>query len=270
MKTALTIVLCLTGMAIPAELTQADTITVCQDGGCDHAGIQSAIDASSDGDTIWISAGVYTPGAQLDTVGKAITLRGEFDKNGALATIIDGEGSHRVAICQSGEGPETILERLVFRNGLATDGGGLMINDSSPTVIRCTFRDNTAELSGGGVWIQDGSPSLVDCDFLNNRSEGSYGGGGLFSDDSSPALEGCLFEGNQAIDSLGDGGGAHFFGGGTTTLTNCTFTDNEAGDSGGGVFADPYSFSSTLVLECTDVSFLNNASSDREIGRAHV
>ena len=66
----------------------ADTWTVDDDGAADFDNIQAAINAASDGDEIIVMPGTYTgTGDQVvDTLGKAITLRGQS----VDLTIIDG------------------------------------------------------------------------------------------------------------------------------------------------------------------------------------
>ena len=78
-----------TGLGLLSPVA-ADTLTVCSSG-CDHADIQSAIDAAFDGDVIEIAAGTYRPGSTLDTLGKAITLQGAVDASGDPLTIVDGD-----------------------------------------------------------------------------------------------------------------------------------------------------------------------------------
>ena len=56
----------------------------------DHATIQGAIDASSDGDVIAIAAGIYNE-ANLNPGGKAITIQGTLNGDGSLATTIDAQ-----------------------------------------------------------------------------------------------------------------------------------------------------------------------------------
>ena len=94
----------LLGGAVPAA---AVDWTVDDDGPCDFASIQAAVDAAADGDTITVAAGTYTssqPGHVVDLRGKAIILR---SLDGAAGTVIDGQGARRGIACVSGEGPAT-------------------------------------------------------------------------------------------------------------------------------------------------------------------
>ena len=84
-----------------ASSVVADTITVCLDGTCEYSDIQSAINNASDGDVIEIAAGTYFPAATINTLGKAVTLRGVpgKGKDGAPMTVIDGQDSMSVLFC---------------------------------------------------------------------------------------------------------------------------------------------------------------------------
>ena len=62
----------------------ADTWTVDDDGKADFSSIQEAIDASSNGDFIYVQAGVYYE--VIDFLGKAISVEGVD----AQKVIIDG------------------------------------------------------------------------------------------------------------------------------------------------------------------------------------
>ena len=86
----------LTALAVVlAGTASAETITVCSKG-CDYTSINAAIAAASDGDVIQLAAETYQEGAEIDTLGKAITLRGTVDAHGVPTSVLDGQGMHRV------------------------------------------------------------------------------------------------------------------------------------------------------------------------------
>ena len=82
-------------LAFSGVAASAETITVCASG-CDDTSINAAIIAASDGDVIQLAAETYFEGSQIDTLGKAITLRGVLDKAGDPASVLDGADTHRV------------------------------------------------------------------------------------------------------------------------------------------------------------------------------
>ena len=83
------------------------------------ATIAEAIDSASNGETILIKWGTYMPAQTLDTQGKAITIRGAGADSESPNTIIDGQDSIRVLICENGEGADTVFEHLLITGGLA-------------------------------------------------------------------------------------------------------------------------------------------------------
>ena len=86
------VALAATGLfAFTTSVVTAETITVCASG-CDHTSMISAVLAAADGDVIQLSAETYAEGATIDSLGKAITLRGATDKAGSPVTILEGGG----------------------------------------------------------------------------------------------------------------------------------------------------------------------------------
>ncbi|MDB4775794.1 thrombospondin type 3 repeat-containing protein [bacterium] len=251
------------------------TITVAVD-----QSIQQAIDVVPDGGTIVLASGTFPLTGPLDPGGRAMTIRGPIGVQGIPTSILDGQDSTRVLICQSGETSETVFENLVIRNGYSdSDGGGMYNVGSSPTLRNCTFVENVADgLGGGMINVGSSSPTLTDCAFTSNAANDGGGlsndigsspeltnctfasnsaadsgaGGGIFNRDSSnPALLGCTFENNSAR----YGGGMHN-NGASPILVNCIFEGNAAGLWGGGM----HSFGSSPVLNnCT---FQSNSTAD--------
>lgn len=186
--------------------------------------IQAAINASSDGDTIFVLAGTYVEA--IDLQGKAIHIVGV---SGPGSTIIDGNGAAHTVTCDSGEGSDTILEGLRIVGGNAGTngyGGGLLITFSSPTFIDCQVMNNTAGEAGGGVAISLGSPSFDACIFAGN-SAGT--GGGVHIASGSPTFANC----DMYLNSASTQGGALRVHGGSPTFAGCSFNFNLAQHGGG-------------------------------------
>ena len=72
--------------AFPSAVSGGNTIYVDDDGGADYTSIQDAVDAASDGDTIYVYSGTYYEHVKINT---SIVLQGE-DKE---STIIDAGGN---------------------------------------------------------------------------------------------------------------------------------------------------------------------------------
>jgi hypothetical protein len=142
-------------------------------------------------------------------------------------------------------------------------GGGMFNEYSSPTVVNCTFTENTALYYGGGMYNTASNPTISNCIFSNNSAVGDVpdepAGGGLSNDYCNPMVTNCTFTGNSVINGYGGGMDNYFsnplvfdcffsqnaalYGAGMNNLssspflTHCNFSDNTAsGDtySGGG------------------------------------
>ncbi len=109
-----------------------------------YCAIQTAIDNAVETDEIVVAPGTYFE--TINFLGKAITLR---SSDGPV--IIDGTGFFHVVKCVSGEGLDTILDGFTITGGNADGddypdylGGGMVNDNSSPTVTNCTFSGNSA------------------------------------------------------------------------------------------------------------------------------
>ena len=247
-------------LAFSSVTASAETITVCASG-CDYTSINAAIGAASDGDVIQLSAETYFEGSQIDTLGKAITLRGVLDKAGEPASVLDGAGAHRVLICQGGETSATAFERLVIRNGylagFGVSGGGVFVLESDPTFLQCNFKDNHAWYCGG-INMEGSASSLVQCVFEGNSGEQ---GGGVLSSQGSPSLIGCAFIENNAAN-----GGGLWVDGGSPTVDGCSFLGNSVSNLGGGIYVRRIVADTNLSV--TNCSFVANSA--RLGGAAYV
>ena len=151
-----------------------------------------------------------------------------------LATI-DAQGNSRVFNLDSDLNGVDLFD-LDIRNGNAATGGGISYkNVPSLRIQDCTFEDNTAAF--GGALYNYGTPSssmvIFNCIFLNNSADH----GGVLYDDtlakSTYDFEYNTLSGNKALD---DSGGALFLGNNTTTtILDCTFSDNSSFLTGGAI-----------------------------------
>ncbi|MFM7260433.1 MAG: right-handed parallel beta-helix repeat-containing protein, partial [bacterium] len=225
-----------------------------------YESIQDAIDASTNGDVIYIAAGTYAPIDTIDLRGKQIVVRGAVDAEGLPATTIDGEGTKRLFVCTSGETTATALENLVITNGRAARGAGVFVNRtvdgvaSAITVRNCTFIGNEAvsidgDLSsncGGALcvwWESSATTEILNSRFIDNLAS-SFGG----------ALSGkvnvadCVFTDNAAASAAFTRGGAIYEGGGT--MLRCRFERNWA-QAGGAIEGGAYLTEDCTFIDCS-------------------
>jgi len=168
----------------------------------DQPTIQAAINAATSGsDEVLVAPGTYNE--IIDLLGKAITVR---STGGAAVTTIDagpvvdpGTGKP-VVRCDSGEGPDTVLDGFTLTGGTGDPslfgsgpvGGGMLNNASSPTVNNCVFVNNAAT-DGGGMYNLNSNVHVSNCTFTENTV--TLDGGGMRNAlGSSPLITNCIFE----------------------------------------------------------------------------
>ncbi len=162
----------------------------------DQPTIQAALDIAIDGDRICVEPGTYTE--QLDFLGKAVEV---ISAEGAEQTMLSGGGVGPVVTFCSGEGPQTVLRGFTVTDGEATEGAGLLVQHSSPTLVDLIIRGNSAIDHGGGIAIEFGEPTLVD-----SRIEGceaGHSGGGIAAGWATLYLSGVRFDDNMAFQGAG-------------------------------------------------------------------
>lgn len=203
----------------------------------DHATIQKAIDAASNGDTVLVSDGTYME--NIDFKGKAITVK---SVNGAATTIIDGGKLDTVVKFATNETSSSVLDGFTIRNGAVNSssnstfsGSGVYVANSSPTIINNVITTNTG-CQGSGIDVQFGSP-LIQGNTISNNSQsgcvgGTGGGGILLGGAAQPQVLGNTISNN----STGvDGGGISLFAAGNPVIRGNTISGNSASGNGGGI-----------------------------------
>jgi len=256
---------------------------------------------------IWVAAGTYVPDRGTGDRSRTFALRNHVAIYGGFAgtetsrldrdpqtrrTILSGdlsrnddrfynnaENAYHV-VSGSGVDASAILDGFTITGGNADDryagseGGGLYIDDGSPTIQNCVFEYNSG-WNAGGVFVSGDSPAFHNCLFQQNAgrnggaleafggrttltacsfvaNEGGYGAAALFVG-GEPMLLGCMFVGSHAAaDDYGQGGGI-LASAAALTMANCTFEGNSADAEGGAVCLE----NSTAQL--TNCSFFGNA-----------
>ncbi len=197
--------------------------------------IQSAINASSNGDTIAVSPGTYYE--NINFRGKNVLLTSLYylssDTSYILSTIINGStpvypDSASCVIFNSGEDSTAILQGFMITRGSGTkwldihgaglyrEGGGILIELSSPTIKHNIITNNLAtditgvtSSGGGGIRIGDGNPGI----YANiiSYNQGRYGAGIVLN------YTGCRIKNNVIFSNTG---GQQYYGGSGIWITN--------------------------------------------------
>lgn len=153
----------------------------------DYGTIQSAIDASSDGDRIEVDPGTYVE--KLDFLGKAIEIASVA---GPAVTVIDGNQQGSVVTFQGGEGLLTVIRGFTIRGGVGTVlenvryGGGILCRTASPTILDNVIEQNTADYGGGITCWQSAAP-LIDGNTIT-RNHAEVDGGGIHTNTGSSPI----------------------------------------------------------------------------------
>jgi hypothetical protein len=250
--------------------------------------IQDAIDASSDGDWILVTNGVYQIGGRVVygsltnrvVINKAVTVQ---SVNGPAVTVIRGNqpvGNNAVRCVYLTN--NAILIGFTLTNGATQNSGdnikersgaGVWSESTNSMIWNCTLVTNLANLYGGGAY----SGTLSNCILIHNSASPDQGGGAYSSVLNnciivsnmntgviSCALNNCTLYGNSGA----DGGGAIScvlnrcilsnnsagYGGGASNskLNNCLVVGNTGGEAGGGVNGDYQN--ATVLINCTVIS----------------
>jgi hypothetical protein len=194
----------------------------------DYPTIQAAINASADGDTIIVSPDTYYE--NINFRGKNVILTSlyyqEADTSYITSTIIDGSNpfypdTASCVIFNSGEDTTAVIQGFTITGGGGTkwtdihgagvyrEGGGVIVELSSPTIIHnvirnnaCTDMSGVTSTGGGGIRVGDGNPIIISNSIINNQAR--YGAGVVLN------YTGCRLLNNVIASNTG---GEDYYGG---------------------------------------------------------
>ena len=154
-----------------------------------YATIQSAIDASFAGDVVEVGPGIYME--SLNFGGRVFIVRSTA---GAATTVVDPVAG-RCLTASGQKGASARLEGFTLRGGNSSQGGGVYVQSSSPTIANCVIIANAATENGGGVYVASGDPTFINCTISSNQ--GTYQGGGVYVYNGSITLDACTLVANM-------------------------------------------------------------------------
>ncbi len=215
--------------------------------------LQTVIDYSSAGDTIWVAAGTYLPALNTSFAMKeGVKIFGGFTGTEtnisqrdweANVTILKGNGKSVINNNNNGLSNAAELDGFTIRdgNGSFMGGGGIFNYRVSPVIRNCSFSNNTTSWGyGGGIYNSDGSPVITNCIFSGNSTPFREGGAIYHEGSGSPLISNCTFLNNTA-----ETGGAISLQAGSPIVLNCILQGNSAME-GGAVF----NYCSSLFINC--------------------
>jgi len=197
--------------------------------------IQHAINAATNGDTIIVSPGIYFE--NINFRGKNVVLTSLYYMNSDISyiasTIINGSNpafsdTASCVIFNSWEDSTAVLQGFTITGGAGTkwldphgagiyrEGGGVLIDFSSPTIkhnliIGNAITDMTGVISTGGAGIRvgDGNPEI--CNNVITGNEARYGAGIVLN------YTGCKIRNNVIVNNTG---GQDYYGGSAIWINN--------------------------------------------------
>ena len=165
--------LSLLAICLIAAPASAATYVVRPDGSGDFPTIQAAIDGALDGDIIELADGTFAGTGNRDLLwfSKTLTLRSQ--SGDPLRCVIDCEGSptaHHSALSADGAGDASVLAGITVTGGYTASFGAVLLQRTSMTIQDCIFRGNHG-VSGGGVTTNFyANPTLLRCTFWENTA----------------------------------------------------------------------------------------------------
>ena len=212
---------------------------------------------------IKVQQGTYNENIIL---GNHVRLYGGYDANWitreiddeANMTLIQGDSTTHVVAGSNGNADNVILDGFVIKGGKAQEGGGIYLNQTSPTIRNCIIKDNLVEnalgdAKGGGIYAYVSYSKIENCVIESNIArvtvDGVYTcGGGVCFINSYVEIVNCVFELNEATttyNSFARGGGIYMESD-SSKIINTLIKSNEAyslyavggGALGGGIFID--------------------------------
>lgn len=114
------------------------------------------------------------------------------------------------------------------------NGGGIFVQDSTPTITYCMIQGNSTLGYGGGVaFVSGGEGLMTDCVINGNDAAGTYSlGGGVATSQSAPTLRNLVITNNTATGFYAEGGGMDISFPPAPTVENCTIADNATSSNG--------------------------------------
>ena len=240
--------------------------------GTPYPDVQSAVDAATDGDEIWVEQGTYVLTNTI-VINKSLAIYGGFDGAESAReerdwtgqpTIVDGNdvlqplgGCFHVA----GASNATVaLDGLIIARGYADRGGGIRNGYAASntfgdlTVVNCILTNNHGATHAGGIFNDWGDLTVTDTTFTGNYAGNK--GGAILNYGHDMTLSNCTIASNRA-----NNGGAVSYpnsagspsASNLNVFTDCVFSNNAAASDGGAMLIDGH----TVATRCV---FVDNVS----------
>ncbi len=200
----------------------------------DYPTIQSAIDATCDGDTVHIAGGVYFESFDMGhrdiaVIGENSSIRGKDGDTGPVVRMSRGS-----------------LDTLWIEYHAGTENGGcIRVEHGKDVYIGAATSDCSTTKDGGGIYVSDTDGLSIQSHQNNHKASGN--GGAIYIRDSANVhLEDIASSDNSAG---GNGGAIYVENVDGLTFSNDSFGTNKAGGAGGALYLkDTTGIDSDLAL----------------------
>ena len=207
-----------------------------------YATLKEAYDASVDGMTILVGAGINSVNGQID-VTKAVTIRGAgaAPTDAVLRNVQETADGWKYRVMQVNNAAARI-ENLTLENGRVLNQYGGNLRVAAGIVSNCVIRGGTATASngnaaGGGLVLGGQGGIVTHCQIVGNLVDGTsdnknYAGAAVFVENGTKngRLSNLLVANNRYVstDATKSGAAGVRYGGANdhTSLENCTIVSN--------------------------------------------
>ena len=202
----------------------------------------AAAGSATEVDQITFDADLYSSGPATITLGgSSLQITDDLDIIGPGSGNLTINANEQSSIFQViGSGDEVTLSGMTLTNGSSDQGGGAIWNEGILSVSEMTFSGNQA------IYRASSASSTLSATLTDNPIAASQSDTGEMTAQEDPLLLSCQTEGYI--------GGA-VWNGGTMTVTDSIFSDNNASSLGGAIF-------SMGTLTITDSVLSNNSANE--------
>ena len=221
---------------------------------CDYTTINSAINGTSAGDTVYVLPGTYYEDFGISQDRNVIGLIDPLNpalRDPNQITVIGDTGSPAVQVTG---GAIALIDGLTIKDSGSSkdDGGGIKVSSGAHLTLLNAVVSNSLARNGGAIHVSNNS-SLEATDVVMRNNTAVRDGGGLHQDpDSTVVLTRVTIDSNSSADN---GGGAYLHGTAVLTITDSTVSNNTGGVDGGP--ADGYG-AGIAVVDGASLSMTNS------------
>ena len=258
-----------TNYVVPPGTTGVNPISAYTNWSTAATNIHDAFAASVNGNSIFITNGIYLLTNEIVVSSKVLTIRSYHDGyTDWTNTIIDGNNymgkpgpiTNRCFVLNSNS--SNLLDGFTITGGRVRSneyGGGVSMSGAH-TVRNCRVTGNIA-MYGGGIYAIGGL--ITNCSIVGNSVTNNQSGCGVYL--YGGEMRNCVLSNNYGRTSASSGGGVFMRGdplsssaGGVAILRDCTISSNYA-ENGGGIRAWNRE-ESVLVTNCVIINNRANSS----------